>query len=225
MCSPCSDAAARDTLDLHTGWQLYHPKLQRWIPATVPGVVQQDLIRQGLLPDPGYRANEDSVQWVSELDWTYRLRFALSARQLAQPSQRLYFGGLDTFAEVWLNGQRILTSSNMYLEHELEVKGLLRRDNVLELRFISPTRAALPRYEASGINYPADNDHAPIHLSVFTRKAPYHYGWDWGERLLTLGPWRAVQLRLGAKEHFAGRPYLSYHPEAKGCELQLRLRP
>ena len=68
MCSPCSDAAARDSLDLHTGWQLYHPKLQRWIPATVPGVVQQDLIRQGLLPDPGYRANEDSVQWVSELD-------------------------------------------------------------------------------------------------------------------------------------------------------------
>ena len=225
MCSPCSDAAARDSLDLHTGWQLYHPKLQRWIPATVPGVVQQDLIRQGLLPDPGYRTNEDSVQWVSELDWTYRLRFALSARQLAQPSQRLYFGGLDTFAEVWLNGQRILTSSNMYLEHELEVKGLLRRDNVLELRFASPTRAALPRYEASGINYPADNDHAPIHLSVFTRKAPYHYGWDWGERLLTLGPWRAVQLRLGAKEHFAGRPYLSYHPEAKGRELQLRLRP
>ena len=31
-------------------------------------------------------------------------------------------------------------------------------------------------------------------VSMFTRKAPYHYGWDWGPRFVTSGIWRPASL-------------------------------
>ena len=52
------------------------------------------------------------------------------------------------------------------------------------------------QYASNGFNYPADNDHHEKHLSVFTRKAPYSYGWDWGIRMVTSGVWRPVTLRF-----------------------------
>src|SRR5690554_4949773 len=44
---------------------------------------------------------------------------------------------------------------------------------------------------------PAVNEQAPEgeRSNVFTRKAPFHYGWDWGPRLVTSGVWRPVVLR------------------------------
>ena len=47
-----------------------------WLPATVPGVVQGDLLAQGLIPDPFQELNETAVQWVGERDWIYRCRFS-----------------------------------------------------------------------------------------------------------------------------------------------------
>jgi len=185
--------------------------------------VQQDLIRHGRLPDPYYRLAEDSIQWVGERDWVYRCAFDLTPAQLAYPSRHLLFEGLDTYARVYLNGQLILSSDNMFVRHEVDVRRYLRRTNTLELHFSSPLKAALPLYEASGkLNYPADNDHAQLRLSVFTRKAPYHYGWDWGERMLTLGPWRPIRLLLRRESYFADRPLVSYHPEDRQ-PIELRI--
>ena len=92
----------------------------------------------------------------------------------------------------------------------------------MEVRFRSPLTAALPLYEAAGINYPADNDHAEKHLSVFTRKAPYHYGWDWGERMITIGIWRPVRVLLRGATFFAERPVVTYHPE-RSLPIEVRL--
>lgn len=54
----------------------------------------------------------------------------------------------------------------------------------------------MPQWESNGFDYPADNDHFPQKLSVFTRKAPYSYGWDWGIRMVTCGIWRPVYLEF-----------------------------
>ena len=212
-----------DTLTLSKGWTFHEAGKSEVYPASVPGVVQQDLIRLGKLPDPYFRLAEDSIQWVGERDWTYQCTFSLTTEQLQRPSIHLLFEGLDTYASVYLNGTRILEAENMFVGHEVDVRRWVKASNTLEVRFSSPLQAALPLYDAAGgINYPADNDHAEKHLSVFTRKAPYHYGWDWGERMITIGIWRPVRLLLRGATHFAERPVITYHPERR-LPIEVRL--
>ena len=62
------------------------------------------------------------------------------------------------------------------------------------IRFRSPVEETAPQWDTDGFNYPADNDHSEKRMSVYTRKAPYSYGWDWGIRLATSGIWRPVKL-------------------------------
>jgi beta-mannosidase len=52
----------------------------------------------------------------------------------------------------------------------------------------------MPAYDALGYVLPTANDQATPMVSVFTRKAPYHYGWDWGPRFVTSGVWRPMRL-------------------------------
>ena len=215
-------ALPSDTLTLSRGWTFGEHGRGETYPATVPGVVQQDLIRLGKLPDPYYRLAEDSIQWVGERDWDYICTFSLSPEQLQHPSIHLLFEGLDTYASVYLNGHKLLEAENMFVAHEVDIRPYAQASNRLEVRFRSPLKAALTLYEAAGINYPADNDHAEKHLSVFTRKAPYHYGWDWGERMITIGIWRPVRVLLRGATFFAERPVVTYHPE-RSLPIEVRL--
>lgn len=85
----------------------------------------------------------------------------------------------------------------MFVGYTIPVKSQLRiGENLLHIYFHSPIRQTLPQYNSNGFNYPADNDHHDKHLSVFSRKAPYSYGWDWGIRMVTSGIWRPVTIRF-----------------------------
>ena len=186
-----------DTLRLDTGWEFAQAGTDKWLSATVPGTVHQDLIRHDLLPNPFYGTNEEKIQWVENEDWEYRTTFEVTEEQLQRDGAQLVFEGLDTYADVYLNGALILKSDNMFVGHTLSVKPVLRAgENRLHVYFHSPIRQTLPQYASNGFNYPADNDHHEKHLSVFTRKAPYSYGWDWGIRMVTSGVWRPVTLRF-----------------------------
>ena len=54
-------------------WQFLYQG--QWYPATVPGNIHTDLLANHLIPDPFFGTNEDSVQWVADSVWTYRLVF------------------------------------------------------------------------------------------------------------------------------------------------------
>lgn len=200
-----------DTLRLDRGWEFSRHDSIAWLPATVPGVVQYDLMRHGLLPDHNYRLQEAQAQWPEELDWDYRLTFSLSEKQLHSPRAVLVVEGLDTYATVLLNGTAILESRNMFVGKEVEINHLLRREgNELLIRFRSPMKEVRPLRARDGFDYPADNDHHPEKLSVYTRKAPYHYGWDWGPRHVTTGIWRPISIRFEGNVSFASRPEVNY---------------
>ena len=182
---------------LDTGWEFSQSGTEKWMPATVPGTVHQDLISHELLPNPFYGMNEKKIQWVENEDWEYRTSFIVSEEQLNRDGIQLIFEGLDTYADVYLNGSLLLKADNMFVGYTVPVKSVLRKgENHLYIYFHSPIRQTLPQYASNGFNYPADNDHHEKHLSVFTRKAPYSYGWDWGIRMVTSGVWRPVTLRF-----------------------------
>ena len=195
-------SAANDTMPLHSGWKFRQANRNEWHPATVPGVVHTDLLDNGLIEDPYYRLNERSLQWIDKEDWIYEVSFDAGTLTRGYEHVRLEFLGLDTYADVFLNETRILTADNMFRRWAAEVKPLLKeRGNVLRVYFHSPINKALPQYESLPYRYEAWNDQADNggldgkKLSPFTRKAGYHYGWDWGPRLVTSGIWRPVKLQ------------------------------
>ena len=188
-------SAQSQTYVLDKGWEFSQAGSNEWMSARVPGTVHQDLLDHGRLPDPFYGMNEQKVQWVEKEDWLYRTVFTVTADQLKSDAVWLTFEGLDTYADVYLNGSLLLKADNMFVGHKLAVKDVLREgENRLMIRFRSPVEETAPQWDTDGFNYPADNDHSEKRMSVYTRKAPYSYGWDWGIRLATSGIWRPVKL-------------------------------
>lgn len=180
---------------LHTNWTFCQVGDTLWSDAKVPGTVHQDLLNHNRIPNPFYGMNEEAVQWVENEDWMYRTSFVVDEQQLGRDAAVLELDGLDTYADVFLNGALILRSDNMFVGHKIEVKPVLRKGvNQLLVRFRSPVKEVLPQLQTNGFDYPASNDHSPWRTSVYTRKAPYSYGWDWGIRLATCGIWRPVRL-------------------------------
>ncbi|MFI3299147.1 MAG: glycoside hydrolase family 2 TIM barrel-domain containing protein [Rikenellaceae bacterium] len=163
--------------------------------ATVPGTMHTDLLNLGLIEDPFKSNNEDILQWLEEEEWIYKTTFNVSKEFIAQENQTLEFKGLDTYATVSLNGKEILNADNMFREWSVDVKGFLTEGvNNLEIHFLSAYREGLKDAAKYEMNLPSDNDKGEIKTSVFTRKAPYHYGWDWGPRFVSCGVWRPIYL-------------------------------
>ena len=180
---------------LHKGWEFSQAGSNEWLSAKVPGTVHQSLIEHQRIPDPFFGKNEEKVQWVENEEWIYRTSFHVDEAELQRGAASLIFEGLDTYADVYLNGALLLKSDNMFVGYTIPVKSVLRKgENKLAVRFRSPIKETLYQWETNGFNYPADNDHHEKRMSVFTRKAPYSYGWDWGIRLVTSGIWRPVKL-------------------------------
>ena len=107
-------------------WQFRQTDTEEWLPAQVPGGVHTDLLALGRIPDPFVGDNEKQVMWVAEQDWEYRHTFTVDAGLLAEEKVFLVCDGLDTLAEVTLNGQPLGQTDNMFRRYEWEVKAHLQ---------------------------------------------------------------------------------------------------
>lgn len=184
-----------------TNWRFESPN-ETWLKANVPGSIHSDLLRHGIINDPFYGLNEKDLQWIDKRDWKYETTFDLDERMYHHANLELEFAGLDTYAEVYLNGHHILSADNMFRTWKVDVKDYVNPiANTLQILFKSPVLEDLPKLEALGYSLPAANDDSKTggigdkKISVFARKAPYHYGWDWGPRFVTSGIWKEVILR------------------------------
>lgn len=171
------------------------------IPATVPGNVHTDLINNHKIEDPYYRTNEKKLQWIDKKQWLYQTTFHIDKKVLQQTNILLQCLGLDTYCDIYLNDSLIARTDNMFREYSFSIKPYLKeKGNTLKLYFHSPTLTALKRMESYGLRLPADNDQSvlggmdSLRVSPFIRKAPYHFGWDWGPRLTTSGIWKPIQI-------------------------------
>ncbi|WP_370872494.1 beta-mannosidase [Paenibacillus zeirhizosphaerae] len=183
------------------GWRFKACADKEWLPAQVPGCVHTDLLRNGTIPDPFYGTNERELQWIDKQDWEYEAHFLIRPEAAALQHLELVCEGLDTYADVSVNDVLVFSGDNMFRTWRNDIKSLLKvGDNVIHIRFRSPIQEDLPKLEKLGYGLPASNDQSELgglddrKLSVFARKAPYHYGWDWGPRLVTSGIWREIRL-------------------------------
>ena len=188
---------------LHNNWSFKQKGSENWFPATVPGCVHLDLMKNKIIEDPYFQLNESKVQWIDKKDWIYQKEFFLN-EAINYQNHEIIFEGLDTYASVYLNDNLILKSNNMHRTHIADVKPFLKTGkNTLRVVLESPIKKGLELYNALGYTIPVSaNDQAEKgqveggkRVNVFTRKAAYHYGWDWGPRLVTSGIWRPITLR------------------------------
>jgi beta-mannosidase len=185
----------RQILPLHEGWMLSGGPVSTPIPATVPGVVHTDLLAVGIIPHPWKGTHEEDVQWVDTVTWVYEKQFEWENGRY--PHVDLVMEGLDTYADVYLNDSLILQADNMFRTWRVEVLPHLRQGtNHLKLVFRPVVPTALPLRDALPYRLPASSESVEVKVSPFVRKAPYHFGWDWGPRLLTSGIWKDIYLDM-----------------------------
>ena len=180
--------------NLNSKWQLRSHAKGNWIDAKVPGNVHLDLLDNKIIPDPFFSQNEAELQWISKRDWTYKLLFEPDKDILGRKNIELFFQGLDTYADVYLNTIKVISANNMFHPWSAEVKDLIKNGvNELIVQFRSPLNEVAEKMKSMDYTLPADNDQAGK-TSPHSRKAPYHYGWDWGPCLVTSGIWKGVEL-------------------------------
>lgn len=173
---------------INTTWQFRQQGKEQWYPAKVPGNVHTDLLQNKLIPDPFYGDNEKKVQWIENEGWEYKTTFTCDKKTISQHNIELAFEGLDTYAKVYLNGKLVLESNNMFRSWTVDVKKIIKEgENSLLVVFESAVKKG--KALATKIPYVL-----PGEEKVFTRKAQYQYGWDWGPRLVTCGIWKPIKL-------------------------------
>jgi beta-mannosidase len=175
-------------ITIHENWEFKGTDTLDWKKATIPGNVFSDLMENEIIVNPFIKTNEDSVQWVSKKDWEYKTTFSLSKKELEKKNIELHFEGLDTYATIFLNDSIILKADNAFKKYTIDIKKGAQEINSLRVVFKNFTEIELEK-EAE-IWY-----QLPVKERVFTRKAQFQYGWDWGPILNSYGIWKEVYVK------------------------------
>ncbi|KAG6846807.1 hypothetical protein H0H93_011661 [Arthromyces matolae] len=210
-------STTRTTLDLDHGWfwkqrnDSTTPVLAELDASSVGGIldswraaqafpseVHVELLKEGIIPDPYKGFNEHKVQWVGDVEWLYKCSFPFTKPPLHDHAV-LEFQGLDTVCDVYLNGERILSTDNQFrtYTYPISLNGAsttpLKETNTLLLHFKS-AKALAKAEEAKYGKVRAGSTNLGDPSRVYVRKAQYDWRWDWGPELMTAGPYRPITL-------------------------------
>ena len=192
-------------------WQFRQAGATKWLPASVPGGVHTDLLALGHIPDPFFADNELRVQWVAESDWDYRKLFAVDSKKRPGEKTFLVCDGLDTLAEVSLNGKPLGKADNQFRTWRFDVTGLpVDGENELTVLFRSPLAYIHERQLKRPLTGGGDIPGGP-----YLRKSPYHWGWDWGPKLPAIGIWQDIRLETYATARLADVLIRQQHQNGK----------
>lgn len=155
------------------------------IDATVPGNVELDMMRASLLPDLFPGINMERERDLEYLHFWYGCRFNYNGP--IGEMVELVFDGIDTFSEIYLNGQLVGKTDNMFISHSIKPEGLRKGENELVVHILPVDIVArsLP-------STPMDYHNMYNYASLRVRKATYMFGWDIMPRAISAGIWRDV---------------------------------
>ena len=197
------------TAEIHSGWQMRQAGWEEFLPASVPGSVYHDLMQNGKMDDPFWRDNFPKALKRMDHDYEYKTEFAADKALLKSDAVLLRFEGIDTVADIFLNGEKLGHTENMHRTFEFEVKDLLKEEgNELRVLLHSPTRFIKEEYKHNV----ADGSEEAMVGFANLRKTHCTFGWDWGPRLPDAGLWRPVKL-LGIEKARVDSVYVTQKHE------------
>lgn len=154
------------------------------INASVPGNFELDFMREGLLEDLYYSTNVLNAQKLENLHLWY-----FAELELEETDCCLHFGGIDTIADIYINGELCLSVDNMFTEYDVYGNFVKGKNEVLvhikpacieTRKYILPVAASAFKYSYSGL---------------YVRKAPHMFGWDIMPRIVSGGIWKKAEIR------------------------------
>ncbi len=154
----------------------------------IPGSVYSFLLDKDLMPDPYYRNNELIALEIADHDYSFERKFnyKLSNNQIF-----LVCEGLDTVADIYINGKLLSSVDNMFITYRFNVTEFLTNgENVIKIAFKNPI--AYAKQFAGRENGIGQSDAMLGHHQV--RKEACSYGWDWGPHMPDSGIWRDIYL-------------------------------
>lgn len=177
--------------NIDSGWSMRRVGDEAFSSAVVPGSVYTDMLRNGQMEDPFFKDNELKALKLMDEDYEYKAEFYCEDALLDKEHIILRFDGVDTVADLYLNGTHLDSVCNMHRIWEYEVTHLLlQKENELRVIFHSPTKYIADAYAASETHGSDDAMEGFVHL----RKAHCMFGWDWGAHLPDAGLFRPVWL-------------------------------
>ena len=219
------------TLSLNGDWTLYYAletketensldylrRAGECIPAQVPGNVEIDLERAGKEPDPFFGENIYRFRKYEFYRWQFERDFL--APEKGEGEWKLIFEGLNNFAEVYLNDQKIGESANAFIAHEMDVAGAIRWGEINHLTV--RIRSALN--EARKMDIPAYVSTHECGEFMMLRMPSSSFGWDIMGRFPSAGMWRGVRLEQRKPTRIVDAYYATMRLSPQG-DAVLRLR-
>lgn len=126
-----------------------------------------------------WRDNAEKVQKFENYNWHYSKEFEV---ETLYPNPHLYFGRLDTYCDIYLNGKHVAYCDNGNISHTLPVDGILAKGtNKIDIYFYSPITKVSGMKPCTG---------AFTTERINTRRMQCSYGWDWTMRFVSCGIYR-----------------------------------
>lgn len=189
-----------------------------WLDTEVPGDVATTLLKAGLITGDYYGKDMECQHFVYESDWIYYRSFFVG-KDFDNEKNRLLFEGIDTLADIFLNGRKIGSSRNMFVPWEADVSGLLYygKTNILVVRIYSSVKS-IEQINRDGL-YPVNETDR-----LLLRKSQMNYGWDFCARNLSVGIWKKAC--IFCKKHTFIKDYFLYTltADAESAKLSLTVQ-
>lgn len=176
-------------VDLNGIWLMNSPHYHD-LEAQVPGSVLSTLLAHNLIPDPFWGTCEAEARACLYEDYTFTRTFSMTDEQRKNVNC-LFLNGIDTVAEIAINGVFVTTCRDMHLRQRVLLDNhILSEQNVISISFTSPYRY-IQEYNDGGLfaSYGLTEPKGPC-----IRKAHYMFGWDWGPNLGDMGIFRDIYI-------------------------------
>ncbi|KAK9813583.1 hypothetical protein WJX73_008656 [Symbiochloris irregularis] len=186
------------------------------VSADLPVYTLQALQDQELISDPLYRYGEEALHWTTDVDWNFTKEFQLPYQMLAHQHVHLLCEGLDTVADILVNGKLAASTKNAFRLHRVPIKHLLQQGpNTVLIVIRSATQYAAQKEDS----YPYELGRAFPTRYNFIRKPGSDFGWDWGPGFAAAGIYGSVELHAFDAAYLTGATATS----EQICEVQVRV--
>ncbi len=157
------------------------------IEASVPGNFELDFMREGILEDVYFGVNSVKTHRLENLHLYYFADFDLCHKDGCNTV--LTFEGIDTVAEIFIDGERLAFVENMHHAHRFDVNALSEGRHTV-LVHILPAVLYARQFDIPSMCYGMKYNHDAIEV----RKSASMFGWDIMPRVVSAGLFKPVKI-------------------------------
>lgn len=185
-------------LELNGDWTIQAEGENEQYPATVPGGVYMALYHNNVISDPYANFNDVNYRWISKKNWIFKKQLNITEEMMDKQHLLLVCNGLDTIANVSINGHIIGNASNMFVRYIFDIKNYVKvGDNELKVSFTSAVTAAKALFDKLPYEVPPScppsKQNGECHVNML-RKMQASFSWDWGPAFPDQGIWRDISI-------------------------------